>query len=118
MRVRRLDENGDLVTSGQMFAYDKECVKQTIETRLKLFLGEYFRDINDGTPWFQSILGKFQNLNAIESILRARIINTEGVLRLLSFDLQYDQESNERKLTVSSTVLTQFGAIELEVSNG
>ena len=117
MRVRKLDENGDIVTSGQMFVFDKEATKQTVETRLRLYSGEYFRNINDGTPWFQSILGKFQNINAVEAILRSRINLTPGVVRLLSFDLNYDPSDPARKLNVSSSVLTQWGAQEIEASN-
>lgn len=116
MRVRKLDENGDIVTNGVIFALNRECVRQNIVTRLRLFLGEYFRDINDGTPWFQSILGKFENINQVESILRERIVTTVGVIRLLSFELDYDVTT--RALTVSGSVLTQYGAEEFEVMNG
>ena len=115
MRVRTLDESGDLAINGHTFSFDKECIRQTIETRLRLYLGEYFRDINDGTPWFQSILGKNTNLNAIEAILRNRIIRTTGVIRLLSFDLNYDDVT--RVLSVSGSVLTQYGAQEFEAFN-
>lgn len=118
MRVRALDENGDIVTNGNIFIYDRECIRQTIVTRLKLFLGEYFRDINDGTPWFESILGKFQNINAVEAILRNRIVRTTGVVRLLSFNMDYDANDTTRTLTVSGSVLTQYGVQEFEVSNG
>ena len=118
MRVRKLDENGDLGTSGQMFVFDKEAVKQTAETRLRLYSGEYFRNINDGTPWFQQILGKFQNINAVEAILRSRIAQTPGVVRLLSFELNSDGAYDvSRQLNVSSTVLTTWGAQEVEASN-
>lgn len=117
MRVRALDkETGDLITSGQLFAYDLECIAQTIGTRLRLFLGEYFRNIEDGTPWFQSILGKFQSIAVVESLLRERITGTAGVVRLLTFDLQYDQQT--RKLTVSGSVLTTYGALDFEEMNG
>lgn len=116
MRVRRLDENGDIVTRGQMFAFDQNCIAQTICTRLRLFLGEYFRDINDGTPWYQEILGKPENLNAVEAILRNRIVRTEGVIRLLTFDMDFQIDT--RVLSVSGSVLTQYGEEEFEVTNG
>lgn len=116
MTVRRLDaETLDIVTRGQQFLTGREEIAQTICTRLRLFLGEYFRDITDGTPWFQSILGKFENLNAVEAILRNRISRTAGVVRLLSFNMDYDLAS--RTITVSSFVLTQFGEQEV-VFNG
>lgn len=115
MKVRRLDKDGDLVTRGRMFLDGREAIAQTIVTRLKLFLGEYFRDVTDGTPWFQQILGKFENLNAIEALLRNRIIRTQGVVRLLAFSVDYDLAS--RSLSVSATVLTQYGEQNITFSN-
>lgn len=111
MTVRKLNETGDIVTSGQIFIDGRKEIAQTCVTRLKLFLGEYFRDITDGTPWFQQILGKFESLNTVESLLRNRIARTPGVVRLLSFNLDYDLSS--RTLSVSSYVLTQFGELEV-----
>lgn len=115
MRVRRLDESGDLVTRGRMFQTGREAIAQTIVTRLKLFLGEYFRDITDGTPWFQQILGKFENLNAVEAILRNRIARTQGVVRLLSFDMQYDL--GDRTIAIQATVLTVYGEQDVQFSS-
>lgn len=115
MQVRRLNESGDLVTRGKMFLTGREAIAQTIVTRLKLFLGEYFRDVTDGTPWFQQILGKFENLNAVEAILRNRIARTQGVVRLLSFAMQYDLGS--RTLSVQSQVLTVYGEQDVHLSS-
>lgn len=50
MISRRLDTEGDLVTSGDQFVRDTDCVAQCIQTRLKLFMGECFRNIYDGMP--------------------------------------------------------------------
>lgn len=111
MTVRALDANGDIVTRGEIFIEGQAEIAQTIQTRLKLFLGEYFRNIQDGTPWFEKILGKFENLNAVEAILRNRIVTTEGVSRLLSFSLDYDISA--RKLQITSFVLTQYGELEV-----
>ncbi|HEC73106.1 MAG TPA: hypothetical protein ENI26_01900 [Methylophaga aminisulfidivorans] len=111
MTVRALDENGDIVTYGDIFISGREEIAQTCVTRLNLFLGEYFRDVTDGTPWFQQILGKFGNLNNVESLLRNRIARTPGVVRLLSFNLDYDLQ--KRTITVSSYVLTKFGETEV-----
>jgi len=115
MQVRRLGKDGDLVTRGKMFLDGREAIAQTIVTRLKLFLGEYFRDVTDGTPWFQQILGKFENLNAVEAILRNRIARTQGVVRLLSFDMQYDLDA--RTVAVQATVLTVYGEQDVQFSS-
>jgi len=112
MQVRRLNEAGDLVTRGNMFLTDRSAIAQTIVTRLKLFLGEYFRDVRDGTPWFQQILGKFENMNAVEAIIRNRIVRTQGVVRLLAFGMDYDLPT--RALSVSAQVLTIYGEQEIQ----
>lgn len=116
MRVRKLDENGDIATSGTIWLYDREAVAQTIATRLRLFLGEYFRDIQDGTPWFQEILGKPESISRVDSILKSRIAQTEGVNRLTSFETDYDPVS--RQYSVKCSVLTQWGAVDLELNEG
>lgn len=116
MTVRRLDpETGDIVTSGQQFIVDREEIAQTVKTRLALFLGEYFRNITDGTPWYEQILGKFSSLDTVEAVLRARIANTLGVVRLTSFDTDFDLDT--RNYSVRAGILTEFGIDEV-VFNG
>lgn len=116
MTVRRLDDDtGDIVTSGQQFIGGREEIAQTVKTRLDLFLGEYFRDITDGTPWYEQILGKFANLNTVESVLRVRISATPGVIRLTSFDTDFDVDS--RTYSVTAGILTTYGVDEV-VFNG
>lgn len=116
MRVRRIDESGDIATSGVIWLYDRGAVGQTIQTRLRLFLGEYFRDIQDGTPWFQEILGTFDNIGRIESIIKRRISETEGVDRILEFSTNYDPST--RIYSVNCNVLTQWGALDIQFDEG
>jgi len=114
MTVRRLDATGDIVTSGQQFIDEKIEVSQTITTRLRLFLLEYFRDTSDGTPWFQDILGNRGNLQVKESTIKRRIIQTKGVGALISFDTNFDIKS--KSYSISASVLTDFGIIQLNES--
>ncbi len=114
MTVRRLDENGDIATRGEQFIGGREEIAQTVLTRLRMFLGEYFRDIQDGTPWFEQILGKFTSLSAAESALRARIANTPGVVRLTSFSADFD--INTRRYSVTAGILTDYGLDEVTVN--
>lgn len=113
MRVRKLDSNGDITTNGIVWTYDKEAVAQTVATRLKLFLGEYFRDITEGLPWFEKedgsegILGKGFSLDQVESLIKRRIARTEGVVKLLSFNADFDQTN--RRLSITVEVLTTYG---------
>lgn len=115
MTARRIDEeSGDIVTRGQQFVSEREEIAQTVKTRLRLFLGEYFRDIRDGTPWYEQILGKFTSLDAAEAALRNRITNTPGVIRLTSFSTDFD--INTRAYSVSAGILTQYGLDEITLN--
>lgn len=116
MRVRKLNENGDIATSGNIWLYDREAVAQTIKTRLKMFYGEYFRDVLDGTPWFQEVIGNQSTQSRIDSLLRNRIARTTGVDRLLEFNTTYVAET--RELHIKCTVLTQWGAVEIQTGEG
>lgn len=116
MTVRRLDDvTGDIVTRGQQFIGEREEIAQTVLTRLRLFLGEYFRDITDGTPWYEQILGKFSSLATVEAVLRARIANTPGVIRLTSFTTDFNIDT--RKYSVTAGILTKYGIDEV-ILNG
>lgn len=114
MTVRKLDPiTGDIVTSGVQFITEREEIAQTIQTRLKLFLGEYFRDITDGTPWFEFILGKRGTVTQKDIIIKRRIAQTEGVVQVISFNTDYD--INLRQYSVNAEVLTTFGQVALSV---
>ena len=112
MTVRRLDpDTGDIATSGQQFLTGVEEIAQTVETRLRLFLAEFFRDVTDGTPWFEQILGKGSSLEAKEAAIKNRILRTEGVIRLTKFSTEFDIDT--RKYTITAGILTSFGETEI-----
>lgn len=112
MTVRRLDPvTGDIVTSGQQFLTGIEEIAQTIETRLGLFLGEYFRDITEGTPWHQTILGKEGSLHSKEAAIRNRIVRTPGVVRITRFNADFNPDT--RAYSVSVEAMTTYGELKL-----
>ena len=109
-RTRRLDENGEPVISGKVWIYDIEAVAQTIDTRLKLFAGEYWRDVTDGTPWIDRMLTKNNRTNTLPSkitILKDRILQTEGVISILSWKTDFNYQ--DRRLIINADILTEFG---------
>lgn len=117
MTVRLINpDTSDIVTSGRQFTTGAEEVAQTIKTRLRLFLGEYFRDITDGTPWWESILGKDGTLSSKEAIIKNRIIRTDGVVRILAFSTEFDLAT--RKYSINADILTKYGEINLVTGNG
>lgn len=115
MTVRRLDPvTGDISTSGVQFISQREEIAQTIRTRLRLFLGEYFRNINEGTPWFQSILTKRGTLSNKDAIIKQRIVRTDGVTRIIEYSTDYD--INARIYSISAVVETIYGEISLSLN--
>ncbi len=115
MTVRLLDSNGDITTSGVQFTSEQKEIAQTVETRLRLYLGEYFRDINDGTPWLQQILGKGSSLSVKESLIKRRILQTEGVNSIFKFDTDFDL--NNRTYAIAAGVVTPFGQETISLSD-
>lgn len=102
---RDFDANGDYVLN--RFITQTEATVQAVETRLRLFKGEWFLNLDDGVPWFQRVLIKPARLREVESIIRRTILQTEGVERLIKFDFIFDGET--RKLSVEFEARTIYG---------
>jgi hypothetical protein len=115
MRYRQLSPTGDYTLGLPFLVNSAQCVAQACVTRLKLWQGEWFLDITDGTPWLQSILGRSQNPDAY---IKQRILGTPGVTGLQNYSSSYN--GGKRSLTVQTTVLTLYGSFTLTgtVNNG
>lgn len=93
---------GDIVTHGDQFVTEKDETRQAILCRLRLFLGEYFLNVTEGTDWFGSVLGKTtDDIAAIE--VQRRILSTPGVVGITKFELVRD--ARERQITVYASVV-------------
>jgi hypothetical protein len=88
------------------FAKDAEAVAQNVKTRLLLQAGEWFLDAGAGVPYLRDIMVKPANVPLAQSIIKRRILETEGVASIEQFDLTFDP--NTRRLTVSATVKTIY----------
>ena len=113
MRYRKQDKDGDYCFGmglNDFHINSPETVAQAIDTRLKLWLGEWFADTADGTGWNQAILGKHAD-NLYELTLRQRVLETPGVVSIVDFDSSLD--SRTRRLTVSMSVDTAYGQATL-----
>lgn len=81
MIYRRLTNDGDYVF-GQgkaQFLSGSEAVAQALITHLKLLLGEWWENVDNGLPLWQSILGQpgsEDNLQSIDNIIKDRILST------------------------------------------
>ena len=112
IRVRRLDENWDPVYgNGQRdYLFDGDAIAQIIETRLRLWLAEWWEDRSEGLPMFQRILGVRGSTKAIvDSLIQRRISETIHVTGIQSFVSEFDSET--RSYRCEASVYTIFGAI-------
>lgn len=111
MKVRKMDANGDYSFGhGELdfFVNSPDGVAQNVSTRLRLWKGSWFIDTEEGTPWLQEILGKHE---AIDVILRQRVLETPGVLSIQTFEWILDPDS--RVLNLQATLNTIFGEVEI-----
>lgn len=116
MRYRKLDANGDYTFGhGQSDFYrdSPDAVAQAVETRLRLFTGEWFLDTTAGTPWRTQVLGKYTS-NIRDFVLKQQIANTQGVQSLDSYSSSVDP--NTRRFSVQATITTIYGTATVETT--
>lgn len=115
MRYRKLDSDGDYKFGfglDDFYIDSVEAVAQSIKTRIRLWLGEWFTNTEDGTDW-DSVLGKSTEVER-NRIIKGRIINTDGVSSLNSFSSSFN--SSTRKLTITCEVETEYGTTTVSVT--
>ena len=114
MKYRRLSPSGDYLFGfgNTSFATDLEAVRQAIQTKLKLFQGEYWEDLNDGLPFFQQIAG-ISDKSTIDMVIRTRILETPHVTGILSFVSTLD---SARKYKATVSVETDYGTTAVGVN--
>lgn len=83
-----------------------EGVAQAVVSRLRLLAGEWFLDLQEGTPYVGGVLGKHTK-ESYDPVIRARILETEGVTDLESYESVFNGET--RALTVLATINTIYG---------
>lgn len=106
------DINNDIVmdsTGSANLTTELDAIEQSLKQRLKSFAGDFFLDLREGVPYFQQILRKNPDPIIVDSAFKKVIINTVGVIKLLSFSMDLDDST--RELTVSFKVETQEGEI-------
>lgn len=102
---RSFDENGDYAINH--FVEGTPATAQAVTTRLRLFKGEWFLNLNSGVPWYTEVLTKPARLAQINTLIRNVILQTQGVASLSKFEMVFS--SDIRKLAVSFTGTTVWG---------
>lgn len=111
---RALAANGDPLfgNSQSNFVSDLNAVAQAIATRLKLLAGEWWENLNAGTPVFQSMLGvsgSGKRPDTVALLLTQRILATPFVTGVSNVQTSYNDTA--RAFTLSCQAQTQFGTL-------
>lgn len=112
IRTIKKNENNDIdLSTGKIqFLEGLEGLSQRHSTRLKTFQGEWFFDESIGIPYIGNILGakkiKVSDLKAIFIEELVRVEGTESILEIF-----FDEDAENRKLTVSYKALADNGEI-------
>jgi hypothetical protein len=106
MRYRPLSDQGDYTIDLDFLYNSPACVAQAVQTRLLLYLGEWFLDTTDGTPWFQNILGKQFNSDP-NTYIKQRILGTPNVTSIVSYNSIFNGPI--RTFTVTTVLNTAYG---------
>jgi hypothetical protein len=119
MRYRKLTATGDYsFGSGQLDFWNNvpEAVGQAVQTRLLLWLGEWFLDINAGTPYMQGILGKYSQETA-DTVIKDQIIETQGMVDIADYSSTRPQDQNTRGMLVTTSIDTIYGTTSVQIAN-
>lgn len=112
MRYRKLDVNGDMVFGQQQADFHINsplAVAQAVATRLRLQLGDWFLDTEDGTDWKGSILGNRTGF-VRDATIRARVIGTVGVNDIRDYSSGF--EPNSRRFAAQMALETIYGRFQ------
>ena len=93
---------------------DLDQLQQSLKERLQFFLTEWFLDTESGVPFYTDVLIKNPNVPRIDSIIKAKILDTDGVLELIEYDSSFDNSSREYSVTFKAR--TDFGETDLQVT--
>lgn len=120
MKYRKLDGNDDYTFGRRNEFYTSvEAVAQAVKTRLRLLLGEWWENTEDGTPLFQEVEGQFfscDNVSQVDLIFAERITGTQGVSEITEFESELNP--NTRTYSASITINTIYGeAFKVDVSS-
>jgi hypothetical protein len=109
---RRLDGDGDMTFGhgAADFLTDQFATAQSVMTRLRLWAGEWFLDVNEGTPYSTQILGAGTK-PLYDNAIQQRILGTAGVKKIVSYNSQQDPVT--RRLTITAVISTIFGTTAL-----
>lgn len=91
--------------SADFLVDETAAVAQAVKTRLLLFQGEWFLNLDEGTPWLTQVVGDHTRPLA-DMALKTRILGTLGVRAILAWSSSFNPVT--RHFAVETTIDTVF----------
>ena len=113
MRLRKIDSDQDMVFghgSADYFRDQPEAPAQLVLSRLNLFVGDWFLDTSDGTPWRTEVLGRGTD-NTRDRAIRVRVLATQSVTGIVSYASQVNRDTRADKTQVTLTTAYDANAL-------
>jgi len=127
MRYRKLSPTGDFVFGGGLANFyidEPAAVGQAVQTRLRLWRGEWSFDTSQGTPYLDAIIGKHSTQEADQEI-QTQVLETvvplsgggsaSGVSDIQKYESNRDTVA--RSFSVTMTIDTIYGPTEVDLLN-
>lgn len=111
----QLDAAYDPVFDPSASYTDTYAVNQAILTRLRLFLGEWWENLNLGLPVFQQILGQLvsqQGIAAMALLVQQNIEGTPYVTNVTDVNVSF----TNGQLAITANAQTQFGPVAVSAA--
>lgn len=118
---RKLDGNGDYIFGHGLadFYKNADAVGQAVKTRLLLLYGEWWEDLENGTPLFEGILGRTltdDSLRAVDLIIKDRVLGVEGVSAIKTYNSSIDRR--KRIYSIEMEIETIYGETYVSLDFG
>lgn len=111
MRVRKIDPVlGRQFGGGQQSFWVNvpDAPAQCVLTRLGLWVGDWYLNVDDGTPWATQVIGRYTG-STRDAAVCARILGTPGVSQITLYSSSLNTET--RRWTMNATVETLYGTM-------
>ena len=113
-----LDSSYDPIFANGTSLTNLQAVTQAILTRLRLFLGEWWENLNLGLPVFQTMLGQLGTQRVQQAAAGAV---TRDILSLSPYVTAVSSVSvtfTNGRLNISAVVQTAFGTVQVQTAPG
>lgn len=86
---------------------DNALIAQRLEIKLRVLKGEWFRDINNGMPYYQEILNEANNSSIADTYIKKTIVDDPDILSISYYQSQRKIDSdNIFKVTFEAILLS------------